>query len=250
MSGFEWLLCFTAAFFAGGLNTIAGGGSFLTLPALIFVGLPPIHANATSAVAVLPGYLGGCLGFREELKSLPQQTLWHNAVISVVGALIGAGLLLITPGDMFRALVPYLLLFATVIFALGKPIRRWAAQHAMHPRHLLAQLGLLLVCAYGGYFNGGLGIMLLALFYASGMHDLNAMNGLKNALSLIISLISVLAFAGAGIIDWPSAAIMMLGAIIGGYSAAHVAKQLPEAWVHRLVVLVGASMSVLFFLTE
>lgn len=233
-----------AAFAAGVLNAIAGGGSFLTFPALVFAGVPPMAANATSAIAVSPGYLGSTLGFRPELRSLPATLLWRETGIAALGGLLGAGLLLVTPAKVFAGIVPWLLLLATVLFALGPRIARLSGG-AGHPRWRLP--GLLGVSIYGGYFNGGLGILLMALYTLSGESRLNTVNALKNLNSFVLSLLSVVAFAAAGAIVWPQAVWMMLWATAGGWAGAHLAKRLPVKWVRWLVIATGVVMSAVFF---
>lgn len=240
---FEWSLLLLAGYLAGVLNAIAGGGSFLTFPAMVWAGYPPIVANATSALAVLPGYAGGALGFRSELKQVSVNRHLQLASMALLGGLIGAGLLLVTPAEVFAWVVPVLLLFATAMFALGGQIMAKVRRSGL-PLPLLP--GLFLVAIYGGYFNGGLGIMLLALFAAAGMHNLNQMNGLKNSLSLVLSFISVAAFAIAGKIIWLEGVIMMLAATLGGYQGAAVSRRLPAHWVKRFVILVGLVMSMIF----
>lgn len=236
-----------AAFFAGVLNAVAGGGSFLTLPALIYIGIPPIAANATSAVAVFPGYLSSTLGFMQEIRTFDRKQLIQLIALSCVGGLVGAILLLTTPSDVFRGLIPWLLLFATLLFAMGERISRWLNRPA-NLQEKSSPLAVLLISVYGGYFNGGLGIILLALFSSMGFRDLNLMNGLKNGLSFLLSAVSVTAFAIAGVVHWPEAIIMMITATIGGYVGARLARKLPAAWVKKFVVLVGALMTFAFFI--
>lgn len=233
-----------AAFAAGVLNAIAGGGSFLTFPALVFAGVPPVAANATSAIAVSPGYLGSTLGFRPELRALSTTLLWRETGIAALGGLLGAGLLLVTPAKVFAGIVPWLLLLATVLFALGPRIARLSGG-AGHPHWRLP--GLLGVSIYGGYFNGGLGILLMALYTLSGESRLNTVNALKNLNSFVLSLLSVVAFAAAGAIVWPQAVWMMLWATAGGWAGAHLAKRLPVKWVRWLVIATGVVMSAVFF---
>jgi len=195
----DFLILMTAAFGAGVLNTIAGGGTFLTLPALVFTGVPPVAANATSAIAVFPGYLGGALGFIRELKDFSRWRLARLAAITLLGSLAGSGLLLISSNKTFSVIVPFLLLAATLAFLFGDRIRAWAASKSgiVQPE---GAVGLFLVSIYGGYFNGGLGIVLLALFSLWGMADIHRMNGLKNALSFSLSAVSVIVFSAAGIV--------------------------------------------------
>lgn len=239
----EWSVLILAGYSAGVLNAIAGGGSFLTFPALVWAGVPPIMANATSALAVLPGYLGGSLGFRRELRHIALKQHLQMAAVGLAGGLLGALLLLITPAQVFAFVIPLLLLFATLMFALGQRLLVLVRKSEL-PLPLLP--GLFLVAVYGGYFNGGLGILLLALFAAAGMQSLNQMNGLKNSLSFILSFISVAAFAWAGKILWWEGGVMMLAATLGGYQGAALARRLPVQWVRYLVILTGALMTLIF----
>ena len=239
-----WALTGVAALGAGVLNAIAGGGSFLTFPALVFAGVPPLAANATSAMAVSPGYLGSTLGFRAQLRELPPRLLGREMLTAAVGGLIGAALLLLTPARLFSGLVPWLLLLATALFAFG-PRLSARGQGQGHPG--LRQPGLLLVAIYGGYFNGGLGILLMALYTLAGEPRLATVNALKNLNSLVLSLLSVAAFAAAGAIVWPQALWMMAWATLGGWLGARWAQRLPVQWVRRLVIAAGLVMSGVFF---
>lgn len=234
-----------AALAAGILNAIAGGGSFLTFPALVWAGIPPITANATSAMAVSPGYLGSTLGFKRELLEIPRPALIRDMLIAAGGGLAGALLLLITPANMFSALVPWLLLLATGLFALGPKLTRAQGQQGWpHWR----QMGLALVSVYGGYFNGGLGILLMAMYTLTGETRLTTVNALKNLMSLVLSVLSVAAFAWAGAIAWPQAICMMLAATVGGLLGARLARRLPARVVRVLVICTGLLMSVVFFI--
>ena len=240
-----WLVTGLAAFGAGVLNAIAGGGSFLTFPALVFAGVPPLAANATSAAAVSPGYLGSTLGFKDELRAIPGAVLQREVLVAAVGGLIGAGLLLVTPAKVFSGLVPWLLLLATALFALGPRIAARSAGQTSAAAWRLP--GLLAVSIYGGYFNGGLGILLMALYTLTGESRLNTVNALKNLNSFVLSWLSVAAFAWAGAIVWDQALWMMLLATAGGWSGARLAKRLPTQWVRKLVICTGLLMSAVFF---
>ncbi|MEX1166269.1 MAG: sulfite exporter TauE/SafE family protein [Hydrogenophaga sp.] len=241
-----------AAFAAGVLNAIAGGGSFLTFPALVFAGVPPIMANATSALAVSPGYLGSTLGFKDELRSLPRQRLVREMLVCAVGGVVGALLLLVTPAKLFSGIVPWLLLFATLLFAAGPKIAAWA--RAGQGADAVADHGprwrdgaLLMVAIYGGYFNGGLGILLMALYTVAGEPRLNLVNALKNLNSLVLSWLSVAAFVVAGAIAWQPGLIMMVAATAGGFFGARWSKKLPVAVVRWGVIAVGLVMTTVFF---
>lgn len=242
----EMILLIAAAFGAGILNTVAGGGTFLTFPALVFSGLPPVMANATSTVAVFPGYLGGAIGFKQELRGFERKQLMRLIIITLAGGLAGSGLLLVSSNEAFAVVVPFLLLAATFAFLFGDWVRQWAAAKArsMAPE---GALGLFVVAIYGGYFNGGLGIVLLALFALWGMTDLNRMNALKSGLSFLLSAISVAVFAAAGLVAWPQAVVMMVAATAGGYAGAPLARALPKSVVRAIIATVGFTMSAVFF---
>ncbi|MCC7068724.1 MAG: sulfite exporter TauE/SafE family protein [Burkholderiales bacterium] len=237
-----------AAFGAGVLNAIAGGGTFLTFPALVWAGVPPIAANATSALAVCPGYLGSTLGFRTELAALPRALLAREALLCAIGGVIGALLLLVTPAQVFARVVPWLLLFATALFAVGPRLSRWAGGAHGAGLARLRLPGLAAVAIYGGYFNGGLGILLMALYLVVGETRLNTVNALKNLNSFVLSVVSVAAFALGGAIVWREALLMALFATLGGFAGARLAKRLPTAWVRAIVIVTGLVMSALFFL--
>lgn len=238
-----------AAFAAGVLNAVAGGGSFLTFPALVFVGVPPIMANATSALAVSPGYLGSTLGFRPELRALPGRRLGREMVIAAVGGVVGALLLLVTPAALFTAVVPWLLLFATALFAAGPLIARRAGASSTAGQGLARwrEPGLLAVAIYGGYFNGGLGILLMALYTVTGEGRIHTVNALKNLNSLVLSWLAVGAFVLAGAIAWREGLLMMVAATAGGYFGARWSRRLPAAWVRLGVIVTGLVMSAAFF---
>ena len=242
-----WLLLVVAAFAAGVLNAVAGGGSFLTFPALVFTGVPPIVANATSALAVSPGYAGSTLGFKTELQALPRRRLQREMGISALGGVLGALLLLVTPASFFLGLVPALLLFATVLFAIGPRLAARSAQGAETRDSPWREPGLLVVAIYGGYFNGGLGILLMALYTLTGEGRIHTVNALKNLNSLVLSLLSVVAFVVAGVIAWPQGLAMMVAATAGGFWGARWSKRLPVLWVRRGVIATGLVMSAVFF---
>lgn len=242
----DFILLAVAAFAAGILNTIAGGGSFLTFPALVFTGVPPVVANATSAVAVFPGYLAGAVGFKDELAAFDRKQALRLSGITLAGGLLGALSLVISSDGAFNFVVPFLLLAATLAFLFGDQIRDYAAAKSRSVVPFGA-VGLFLVSVYGGYFNGGLGIVLLALFSLWGMANIHEMNGLKNGLSFVLSAISVAAFAVSGLVEWPQAIVMMIAATVGGYAGAPAARVLSKNVVRWIVIVVGFGMSAIFF---
>lgn len=241
------LILLVAAFLAGAMNAVAGGGSFLTLPALIYAGVPPVAANATGTVALLPGYASGVYGYRQDLTPVGSLSLPLLSVVSLVGGLAGAGLLLVTPDSVFRGIVPWLLLVATGLFAFGNLLAQRLRSLGLHGNG--AMLGTLFaVSVYGGYFNGGLGILLLAQLSLFGMTDLNAMNGLKNLFSAVLTAIAVVAYAAGGAVEWPKALLMTVAAVAGGYVGARVGRKIPKPVLRAGIIAVGLVMSAVFFL--
>jgi uncharacterized protein len=244
-------LLLAAALVAGALNAVAGGGSFLTLPALVFVGIPPVTANATGTVALLPGYAASAWGFKDDMAPPPGLTMAQSIALSLLGGAGGALLLLFTPNDTFRQVVPWLLLAATALFAFGPQIRAWATRKTAHgapASRMQSAIGMLAVAFYGGYFNGGLGILCLALFSLLGQTQLNAMNGMKNLVSALLTAIAVAIYAVGGIVEWRHALLMMLAATLGGYAGARVARKIPATVLRWGIVLTGLVMAALFFL--
>ena len=243
----ELLILFTAGLIGGIMNAVAGGGTFITFPALVFAGIPPVAANATATVAALPGYLAAAISFRRDILTVERAQLMRLTLWTVVGSAIGSVLLLVSSNKAFSLLVPFLLLAATVIFLKGGAIRAFAAKHARDVTPF--GLGTLLpVAIYGGYFNGGLGIILLALFALWGMTDLHQMNGLKSWLSFALSLISFVIFAIGGKVVWGPAAVMALGTIAGGLLGAPVSRRIPMAQLRMLIATIGFGMTAIFFI--
>lgn len=236
-----------AAFLAGALNAAAGGGTFLTLPALMFAGLPPVAANATGSVALLPGYVASTFGFREDFAAARPAGFRGSIAAAAVGGALGAVLLIVTPNHAFRVIVPWLMLIATLLFAGGPWLL--ARLHRTRPASAAAFLaGVGLTSVYGGYFNGGLGVILLAVLGLLGQTRLNFMNGYKNLVSAILTAIATVVYALGGTVAWIPALIMMLAAIAGGYLGARAARRLPAAVLRWGIVGVGAASTALFFL--
>lgn len=243
------LLLIVSAFFAGVLNAVAGGGSFLTFPALILAGVPPLNANATSTVAVAPGALASAYGYRRELGRISEVHLPSFLGVSLVGGLAGALLLLWTPQRTFEAVVPWLLLFATVLFAFGPTASAWIRRNCTvgYPAVLVTQF---FIAVYGGYFGGGIGILILATLGVFGLTDLHAMNGLKTLVSGCLNAVAVIAFVAGGAVYWTEALIMLVAAMAGGYAGAAVARKIPPPVLRKFVIVVGAAMTVYFFITK
>lgn len=239
---------FVAALVAGMINSVAGGGTLVSFPTLVWVGLDPVIANATSTFSLWPGSLGGMLGFRRELGQSRRWMLVLGAP-SVIGGLVGAALLLRTPSRTFSAIVPYLILFATVLFAAQEPITRalrpqWHSGTHRRGRQwwVGAVLFQFLVAVYGGYFGAGIGIMMLAALGLLGLTDIHQMNGLKNFFAVCINMIAATYFGASGAVSWPDAFIMAAGAVAGGYGGAGLARRLGRPFVRRTVVVIGIGM--------
>lgn len=245
----SYLVLAVAGLAAGALNAVAGGGTFLSFPALVWAGVPPVAANATATLSALPGYAASAWAYRRELRAQGALTVRAIVLIAVAGGLLGAALLLVTPQRVFSDMVPWLLLLATVVFAAGPWFVRQLAGRGVGAPGVVVAGGLLLaVTIYGGYFNGGLGILLLAAFGLVGFTDLHAMNGLKNMVSAVLSFASVTAYAAAGLIDWRAAALLGVATALGGVIGAQIARRVRNtAWLRAFITAVGAGMTVAFF---
>lgn len=240
-------ILFAAAFLAGALNSVLGGGSFISFPALIFAGVTPLVANATNALALWPAGLASAAGYAKDID-VPRRTLIPLICASSIGGIGGALLLLYTPEKKFVELVPYLMLAATLIFTFGKSLA--SKIKTEHARSIVFGCVLQAVIAvYGGYFGGGMGILMLASFHLMGMHHVHAMNGLRSILGGTINGVAVIAFVAAGAIAWRPAIIMAAAATLGGYLGAIVARRIDPAVV-RLLVTVLAWVMTAYFMYE
>lgn len=243
----EVLMMAVAALLAGALNAVAGGGSFFTVPSLIFLGVSPVVANATSTVALWPGALASAWGYRRELAA-ERRTALTLSLVSALGGIAGALLLVWTPADVFLRLLPFLLLSATLFFTFGPRIRAALGARGEATGGSAGALTLQAVIAvYGGYFGGGMGLMMLAAFALMGMADIHRMNGLKTLLSALINGLAVVTFLVARVVDGAIALTMVTGAIAGGYLGATFARRLPPAYVRRFIIAVGWAMTLWFF---
>jgi len=244
-------VAFAAAFLAGAINSIAGGGTLVSFPALIWLGLPSVTANATSTVAIWPAAVSSMFGYRRELSTAAPRML-VLVVPSLIGGIAGALLLRVTPAALFDALVPFLILFATLLFMVQEPIQRRlkAANAAAHTstRWLAgAMLCQLFVALYGGYFGAGIGILMLAAMSILGLSDIHQMNGLKNFFGGCINGVAAFYFIWARMVYWPFVLIMAMGAIAGGYSGAGLARRIGRTAVRRIVIAIGFGMAVSLF---
>lgn len=241
---------FLAAALGGALNSVAGGGSFIAFPALLFSGVPPIPANATNTIALWSGATASGGAYRSRLD-VPRRVMIPLLVASLTGGLIGAYLLLKTPAHTFMRVLPWLTLGATLLFAFGKKLagkRRSVIEHQASVAALAgATLFQLCVAVYGGYFGGGMGIVMLAMLATLGMTDIHAMNALKSVMGSVINGVAVITFIVARAVYWKHGSVMIVGAIAGGYLGAHYAMKLPQVWIRWFVVAVGSIMTVYFF---
>jgi uncharacterized membrane protein YfcA len=242
---------FGAAFLAGAINSVAGGGTLVSFPTLIWLGLGSVTANATSTVAIWPGTVGSTWGYRRELRQA-EPRFRVLIVPSLVGGLIGALLLRWTPAATFDRMVPWLILFATMLFTAQEPVQRLlktAGASGHHAGRWLtgAMLFQLAVGIYGGYFGAGIGILMLAALSILGLKDIHEMNSLKVVFGGTINGIAAAYFVWAGMVYWPDVLIMAVGAIAGGAGGAGAARKLGRTAVRRIVILIGFGMAISLF---
>lgn len=240
-----------AAFLAGAINSVAGGGTLITFPTLMALGLPPIIANATNTVAIWPGSLGSLWGFRREFGATDAKMRWM-VIPSFVGGAAGAVLLRITPPAMFERMVPFLILFATLIFTARVPIQRLIRRAHPQAHHALkwfaaATTFQLFAGIYGGYFGAGMSLMMLSALSILGMSDLLKMNALTSLYALCINGIAAVLFIVAKMIFWPYVLVMAIASILGGYGAAGIARKIGSDRLRYFVIAVGFSISAVLF---
>ena len=238
------LLC--AAFVAGGMNAVAGGGSFLTFPALVFTGVPSIVANASSTFALMPGSAASAWGFRHHFRDFPGVSFRALLAVSLAGGVAGALLLLLTPQRLFDGVIPWLLLTATLAFAFAPkltPLLQRAVR--IGPRTLVVVQ--FLVAIYGGYFGGAIGIIMLSAWSMFGLTDLKQMNATKTILAGSMNFVAVVLFVGAGKIWWPQALVMLVGAVAGGYLGSHAGRRLDQKHVRALIIVISVTITLVFF---
>ena len=251
----EFFLLLTAGLLGGVVNTVAGGGSFITFPALLAVGVPPVAANATNTFASFAGYVSGAAGFRQALWA-HRTRLYGVIAIAVVGGCLGAWLLLHTREATFQRAVPWLLLLATLLLLRGEALQRalqaWRT-HNQNPNRsrtvvvLLVAL-LLSACIYGGFFNAGLGIILLGYLTFAGYRDIHLMNGIKLLVSAMVAVVAIVMFGVGDMIAWYQGLVVMTGTMVGGYAAARAVQLVSQTWVRRFIVSVAAAMTLYFFI--
>jgi uncharacterized membrane protein YfcA len=239
-----------AATAAGAVNAVAGGGSLISFPALVAVGYPALHANVTNAVAVLPGYLGGSIAYRDELRG-QGRTVRALGAASAAGAAAGTALLLTTPSSVFEQLAPPLVLLSSLLLAAQPWLARLVGRRRGEERAAPAAAWAAAFAAaiYGGYFGAGLGVMLLAVLGLLLTEDLQRLNALKGLLSLVIGLVTAASFALFGPVAWEAAAIMAAGSLAGGHAGVSVARRVAPGVLRAVVVVLGVGVAVALWAT-
>ena len=241
---------------AGALNAIAGGGTFISFPVLLFTGVAPVEANATNTVALWPGLAASSAAYLKRLQ-VPRRLLIPLLVSSTLGGLAGAVLLLKTPQHTFMHLIPWLLLGGTLLFAFGDHIRAMVGTGSWHgdlqnmPWQVIASASIfeLLVGTYGGYFGAGIGFVVLGMLAVIGMRDVHAINALRTLIAAVTNASAVLTFILARAVFWPQCVVMIAGALLGGWSGAHYAQKATPRKMRYLVIGLGFAMSAYFFVT-
>lgn len=250
MTLFEFLLLAVAGFAAGAVNAIAGGGTFFTFSALVAGGLPTLDANATSAVALTPANIASVTAYRKEFR-LYWREIVPFSIIGAIGGIFGA-VLLVRLGDIgFRPLVPWLLLVATVLFALSGRLRQFIAPfvESQSPAARATAYGLMaIVSVYGGFFGAGMGIMMLAAMAVIEGGNFHKANTIKNMVSFFAQGAAIILLIAGGLVHWPQAIVTMVASIVGGYLGVGVARRVPEKIIRAAVVSVGAVLTVIFFM--
>jgi uncharacterized membrane protein YfcA len=250
----QMIILFVAAALGGTLNSVAGGGSFIAFPSLIFTGVPPIAANATNTVALWPGSVASTGAYRRELAAQNRGFLVLLLGTSLIGGILGALLLLGTSQSTFVQLLPYLMLMATLLFTFSPMITKMLRGRSTDEKKQQSRItwvviafAQFVIAIYGGYFGGGIGILMLATLAMMGMENIHEMNGVKTLLTTCINGAAMITFIIRGAVFWPQAILMVVGAILGGYGGAYYARKIEQKWIRIFVMLVGFTMTIYFF---
>jgi uncharacterized protein len=248
VSALAHVAAFGAALCAGGVNAIAGGGTLITFPVLTAIGVPAVRANATNTVALLPGYAGGTYAQREDLAGL-SKTVRPQLIASALGGLAGGILLIITSESLFREIVPYLMLSASLLLAVQDKLRSWIFREGHpHQTHLVAQTAAITLAAiYGGYFGAGLSIMLIAVLGLFSDLPFTRLNAIKLLLALVINVSAALFLMFSGKVEWSLVAIMAPAALIGGNVGGRLARVVSPTRLRGIVVFIGVAVSIVYF---
>ncbi len=251
LTGIDFVLIGLAAVAAGAVNALAGGGTLITFPTLTAVGVPAVVANVTNTVALLPGYIGGTLAQSKDIKG-QEQRLWYLIPAGLVGGLIGGILLLQTGEKLFRGLVPWLILAASVLLAIQDPVRNWLTRRmadrtpgGSHEKWSTVPVGLAAI--YGGYFGAGLSVIILAALGLTFEDSLTRLNAIKQVISFSTNLAAAIFFAFSGQVIWIAALVMAVGALIGGVLGGRLAGRVKPATLRWIVVVIGVIVSIIYF---
>jgi uncharacterized protein len=243
------LLLFGAGLLAGTMNAAAGGGSFVTLPALVFAGVPSVAANATSTVALVPGTFAGAYGYRHDFKPFGLVSMRVMLAMMIAGGFTGAMLLLYTPSTTFDHIVPWLLLFGATVFTFGPRVNQWLRQFVhIGPRAVLVVQFFL--GTYAGYFGGAVGIMMMAAWSLLGITDIKSMSAARMLLVSAANSVAVLIFIVSRLVWWPQMTVMMIAGIVGGYFGARVTRKLPQPVIRAGISVVSFGMTAALFYKE
>ena len=241
-----YFILFFTAILGSAINAVAGGGSFFTFPGLLLAGVPIVRANATSTVALWPGSLSSAYHYRNQLE-IDRKILIRFSIASIVGSIFGTWLLLVTPSDLLKHLLPYLMLTATLLLIFKKKIANGKLSGKIASKPIFLLSFQLLIAIYGGYFGGGIGILMLSAFHLMGFEDLVQMNALKTLLAAMINGAAVILFTITKQVEWNLAVVMVVGGILGGYLGAYLGKRIPVVLLNRFIICTGLFFTVWFF---
>ena len=252
LNGFEYVLAALAALAAGAVNALAGGGTLITFPMLTFLGVPAVTANVTNTVALCPGYFGGTLAQRDDLRGQTQR-LWQIVPASIVGGVLGGFLLLQTGEALFRELVPYLILLASGLLAIQDPVRAWLTRRLAKGQsgaglENWTWLPVGLASIYGGYFGAGLSVIVLSALGLTIDESMTRLNALKQAVAFAVNVAAAVFFLFSGQVLWPAAVVMAVGALIGGMLGGRLAGRIKPSLLRWTVIVIGVIISVIYFL--
>lgn len=242
-----YLLLFAVGLLAGAMNAVAGGGSFITFPALLYAGIPPVMANASSTVALLPGSLAGSWQYRSFIRPFNGIPLLTMIMLTFIGGCAGAVLLLNTPSTHFSRLVPWLLLIGSVAFAFGKSVGQ-LLQEKIRISSAAVLIAQFILGVYGGYFGGAVGIMMMAVWYMFGMADIKMINANKNLLVAVANSIAAALFIIGGQVAWKATVVMLVATTIGGYAGGHYSRDMNPVLLRRIIVVFNFVITLLFFI--
>jgi uncharacterized membrane protein YfcA len=245
----SYLLLIVAAIAAGLINSVAGGGMFISFPALVFTGVPSIIANASSTTALIPGVLASAWAYREDFKKSENFPFWPLLIVSVAGGIVGALLLLYTPQRTFDSVIPWLMLAATLLFTFGARLTP-LLKRVIHIGPVAVVFIQFFIAIYGGYFGGAIGIVMLAVWTVFGLTDIHVMNANRTIMGAAANSIAAVLFIVARKIWWPQTIVMLVGTIIGGYIGARLARKVRPIYVRAFVTVISAAITVAFFLRK